>query len=107
MTGHPARSVPGDPVTGIEANFGVGRAETAVAIAKAIVEPGEVVVEQAGNTAGFITRDVLLQWPQGLGRYDQRDREVGRLGLHHALWILCEKGMTWAVVAGDQQVGSV
>ncbi len=59
-----------DPVAGIKADFGVGRAEPAAAVAVFVVQAGHIVVEQGCETAGAVAGNVLRRNAQRLrGHY--------------------------------------
>ncbi|VVO33329.1 hypothetical protein PS708_05183 [Pseudomonas fluorescens] len=80
-----------DPVAGIEADLGIGRAEAAGVVAVVVVQTGHVVVEQRGKPAGLIAGNVLGDRAQRLGRYHQVQVQVGRVMLNHGLRVLLEK----------------
>ena len=65
-----------DPVTGIEAEFGIGRGVAAGAVAGTAVQTGDVVVDQAGDTTGLIAGKIPGSGAYRIGGHDQRQGQA-------------------------------
>ncbi len=98
-----------DPVTGVKADLGVGRAEAAVVVAELVVQAGQIVVEQQGLAAGLVAGDILLGRAQGIGGHHQGQVQGGRVLLDHRLRVAFDKTMAGGrpIVIGHHQVAGI